>query len=33
VVHGLEHVLSLVFEDIANIPVVKVSALQYLNLS
>jgi hypothetical protein len=26
VVYGLEHVLSLVFEDIANIPVVKVSA-------
>lgn len=25
VVHGLEHVLSLVFEDIAKIPVVKVS--------
>jgi hypothetical protein len=26
VVHGLEHVLSLVFEDIAKIPIVKVSA-------
>lgn len=25
VVHGLEHVLSLVFEDIAAIPVIKVS--------
>jgi hypothetical protein len=33
VVHGLEHVLLLVFEDIAKIPVVKVSALQYLNRS
>jgi hypothetical protein len=33
VVHGLEHVLSLVFEDIAKIPFVRVSALQYLNLS
>lgn len=29
VVHGLEHVLSLVFEDIAKIPVVRVSADVY----
>ena len=30
VVHGLEHVLSLVFKDIAKIPIVKVSSRMFL---
>ena len=33
VIHGVEHVLSLVFEDIAKIPAVKVSDIRCISVT